>query len=234
MTPEFKTDAKPSRGRPRGRSQQSRDTEQKLFRIALDQFKTRGFKEATLRDIAKEAGVSVGLLYRYFPNKQAILLRLYEDLTLTFVSKTQSLPQETWQVRFGIAMGTCLRVLGAERPLMVALLPTLVSHGEQGVLADATHSSRQRVQAVFRAVVCASRLPPQGETAAQLGDILYLVHLSVILFWCLDRSPNQEATEGLLKVLDSLLPAVGLAMKLPGARKGIHRVHHLLRAAQLN
>ncbi|MBL8300675.1 MAG: TetR/AcrR family transcriptional regulator [Rhodanobacteraceae bacterium] len=36
-------------------------------------FRAKGFHQASMQDIAREAGVSMGLLYRYFENKEAIV-----------------------------------------------------------------------------------------------------------------------------------------------------------------
>ena len=40
----------------------------------------RGYDATTLRDVAERAGVSAGLLYRYFPSKRAVVLALYDEL----------------------------------------------------------------------------------------------------------------------------------------------------------
>jgi len=50
-----------------------------------------GFKNATTNRIAEVAGVSVGSLYQYFPNKQAIVRALIEET----VSKTAAKVRET-------------------------------------------------------------------------------------------------------------------------------------------
>lgn len=36
-------------------------------------FRAKGFHQSSMQDIAREAGVSMGLLYRYFENKEAIV-----------------------------------------------------------------------------------------------------------------------------------------------------------------
>ena len=51
------------------------------MRTAMQLIAARGYEATTLRDIAKEAGVSVGLLYRYFPSKQAVVIALYDELS---------------------------------------------------------------------------------------------------------------------------------------------------------
>ena len=42
-------------------------------RCGPDLFAKRGFHQASIHDIAAEAGISVGLIYRYFENKEAVI-----------------------------------------------------------------------------------------------------------------------------------------------------------------
>ena len=44
-----------------------------ILQAAAQCFVARGFHAASMQDIAEQAGVSMGLLYRYFANKEAII-----------------------------------------------------------------------------------------------------------------------------------------------------------------
>lgn len=48
-------------------------TKQKIFLVSLRLFARRGYGNTTIRDIAQAADVSMGLLFHYFPSKQALL-----------------------------------------------------------------------------------------------------------------------------------------------------------------
>ncbi len=54
----------------------SRRTVETILEAAAQVLETRGYATATTDRIAERAGVSVGTLYQYFPNKDAILLAL--------------------------------------------------------------------------------------------------------------------------------------------------------------
>ena len=69
------------RGRPPGPTAQGAAARDRLYDTAIELIAARGYEATTLRDIAKEAGVSVGLLYRYFPSKQAVVIALYDELS---------------------------------------------------------------------------------------------------------------------------------------------------------
>lgn len=61
-----------------------RDKESVIFGAALKVIKQKGFHKARMSDIAKEAGISYGLVYHYFNNKEdvfdAILNRWWDGL----------------------------------------------------------------------------------------------------------------------------------------------------------
>jgi TetR/AcrR family transcriptional regulator, repressor for uid operon len=51
----------------------SLDRRTQILDAALVCFAKRGFHQASMHDIAAEAGISVGLIYRYFENKEAVI-----------------------------------------------------------------------------------------------------------------------------------------------------------------
>ena len=56
----------------------------RLLQSALAQFDAEGTVGATLEDIRREAGVSVGALYHHFPDKAGLAGALYVELTAEF------------------------------------------------------------------------------------------------------------------------------------------------------
>jgi len=49
------------------------DRRSQILEAALVCFAKRGFHQASMHDISAEAGISVGLIYRYFENKEAVI-----------------------------------------------------------------------------------------------------------------------------------------------------------------
>ncbi len=203
------------RGRPAGPTVQSADTRNRLYATALRLVAERGYAATTLREIAREADVSVGLLYRYFPNKQAVLLALYDDLSTDFAGKATGLPKGRWRDRFVFALRTSLGALAPHRMALQGLTPILVADPADGVFAPGTAFSRHRVQQVFVQAVVDASDAPKAALAAALGRVLYLVHLGVLLWWLLDRSREQRATEALIGLIARMLPSASLALRLP-------------------
>src|SRR5262245_26040012 len=92
------------RGRPAGPTVTGEQTRQRLFEAAVARIAHGGYEAATLRDIAKDAGVSPGLLYRYFPSKRAVVLALYETMSAEYALKAQQMPEGRWRERFLFAL----------------------------------------------------------------------------------------------------------------------------------
>ncbi len=66
--------------RPRKKAVQERSkfTVNAIFEAAVQVFTENGYAGATTDSIAERAGVSIGTLYQYFPNKKAILIGIWE------------------------------------------------------------------------------------------------------------------------------------------------------------
>jgi AcrR family transcriptional regulator len=202
------------RGRPAGGTALGETTRQKLYVTATRLIAERGYEQTTLRDVADAAGVSVGLLYRYFPNKRAVMLALYDELSLDQLARTNTMPGGAWRDRFLFTLETSLSVLQPHRRTLSALIPVMISNEPDGLFGSATAFSRHRVQRVFQDAVVGAKDAPRGELAPALGRLLYLMHLAVILWWLLDRSPNQRATTALIALTKQILPLASLALKI--------------------
>jgi AcrR family transcriptional regulator len=69
-------------------SQTKKDTlntqrQRQIIDAAFDVFSRKGFAEATTHEIAKEAGVAVGTIYKYFQNKRDLLVAVVTDIAIT-------------------------------------------------------------------------------------------------------------------------------------------------------
>ncbi len=54
------------------------DRREQIIDAAMRVFAEKGFTRATNRDVAKEAGITTGLIYYYFENKEAVLKAVLE------------------------------------------------------------------------------------------------------------------------------------------------------------
>jgi AcrR family transcriptional regulator len=222
------------RGRPPGQTAQGAAARNHLYATAIRLIAERGYEQTTLRDIATEAKVSVGLLYRYFPSKQAVITALYDELSADFATHAADMPRGRWRDRFVFTLLTSLEVLQPHRVTLRALIPVLVGDPDDGVFAGRTAFSRQRVQGAFEDAIAGSVDAPPAPLDRALGRLLYLVHLAVLLWWLLDKTPNQRATVALVKLTHHMLPSAALTLRLPPIRGFVMSMDELLRDALLD
>lgn len=219
------------RGRPPGPTAQGLEARRRLYDTAIRLISERGYEATTLRDVAVAAGVSVGLLYRYFPSKRSVVLALYDELSAEYALQAGQMRPGRWRDRFLFALSTSLRVLAPDRRALSALVPVLFGDQQEGLFAPSTAFSRIRVQQVFHDAVTSASDAPKPELAGALGRLLYLVHLAVLLWWLLDKSPGQRATTGLVSLLQRAMPSAALALRLSPVRSIIRTGDALFREA---
>ena len=219
---------KPTRpGRPSGRSEKGHARQALLYETALRLFATQGYEATTLRQIAQEAGVSPGLMYRYFDGKQAVVIRLYTELSTTYAQRVAMAPTP-WSVGVAEALTESLTVLGPHRGVLRALMGVLVSPKEEGLFGSATIDARHRVMAAFERAVLQATDAPTPAVGQPLARLCYLGHLAVILFWLLDRSPEQSATTQLVGGIERNLGRMRWVLRLPGVGSALAAVDRVV------
>lgn len=219
------------RGRPQGQTAQGAAARGRLYATAIRLIAAKGYDATTLRDVAKEAGVSVGLLYRYFPSKQAVVIALYDELSSAYAQQAAVMPAGRWRERFLFALTTSLDVLEPHQQALRALTPVLVGDPEEGIFSAKTAFSRLRVQRIFEEAVTGASDAPKAPMAGALGRLLYLVHLAVLLWWLLDKSVSQRATRALVALMRQLLPSASLGLRVPPVRRFLVSMDALVRDA---
>src|SRR5215471_17097990 len=68
----------------------SEETGRQILTTALDMFRQRGMEAATMREIARAAGVALGAAYYYFPSKEAIVLAYYDRMQAEHLAKVKT------------------------------------------------------------------------------------------------------------------------------------------------
>jgi AcrR family transcriptional regulator len=109
--------------------------QQQILQAAARVFAEKGFAGATVRDVAKEAGVADGSIYRYFKNKQDILVHLPRQFIVPPLEAfeaanlhSDSPPAPEALLRFMVE--NLAHVLAENKELVRALISTLPSMDE--------------------------------------------------------------------------------------------------------
>jgi AcrR family transcriptional regulator len=77
------------------------DRREQILDAAMRAFARKGFTRATNKDIAQEAGITPGLIYHYFENKEAVLKAMIEErspaqLVRALSQEARALPPATF------------------------------------------------------------------------------------------------------------------------------------------
>lgn len=60
----------------------SKERQNEILEIAIEEFSSKGYKSANINIIAKNAGISIGLMYKYFATKEELFLSAYQEAWL--------------------------------------------------------------------------------------------------------------------------------------------------------
>jgi len=90
-------------GRSRPSQARGKERVRMILAASLELFRERGIEQVTTNDIVKRAGVPIGSLYRYYPNKDSIVAALAElyvaDISRVFdgIAKHPMLKYLSWE-----------------------------------------------------------------------------------------------------------------------------------------
>jgi AcrR family transcriptional regulator len=71
------------------------ESKQKIMKAAMDVFSRKGYAKASIREIARTAGISIGGVYLYFRNKEELYRSLISERMLDIGSKTETIAGNT-------------------------------------------------------------------------------------------------------------------------------------------
>ena len=101
----------------------SDQTRTRIFEAALALFRKHGFGDASMREIAKEAGVALGAAYYYFDSKDAIVMAFYEHAQEDLATQLEKALSNAngLKERLGAVISVKLEYFEPNRNLMAAL-----------------------------------------------------------------------------------------------------------------
>jgi AcrR family transcriptional regulator len=191
-------------------------TRARIYAAALALFAERGYEETTMRAIAKEAGASLGLAYRYFKRKDDFVLALYRETIDAFAAACVRVPDGDAASRVAWALEQKLALLAPHRAVFVAVVPATLSpnSGAFALGKDADDVRRRVVAAFARVLGGASDLAGlEEERIERLALLCFVANLAVMFFWLHDASAHQERTHALVALLASAVyQGLGLAL----------------------
>ena len=166
-----------------------------MLEAALALFARDGYDGTTFQRIATDAGVSVGLVCRYFPTKEHLVVAEYDRLATALESWSVEMPVGTIAVRFKAAMEQKLALLQPRRRSVTALAArALDPGGRASILGPTTEVVRSKVAGVFWVAVCGATDAPAPAEGARLARMLYGLHLLLVLLYVQEEDARGPTT----------------------------------------
>lgn len=123
-----------------------KDTQSKILESAKQEFLQKGFLNASLRNIVKNAGVTTGACYRYYDSKEALFSALVEEqanYVLSLYNHTvdtfEKLPGEEQTVQMTDASNACMEKIMDYIYDNYEVFKLLIERSEGTVYADFVH-----------------------------------------------------------------------------------------------
>jgi AcrR family transcriptional regulator len=160
-----------------------------VYRAALAVLRRRGYERATMREIARAAGVSLGAAYHYFPSKDAIVMAYYDESAAAHEAAVRARGGDTFAERLDAIFQAKIDTTVDDRKLLGALFRAV---GEPthplSPFSRRTAAVRARNLALFQALLA----DEPARTRRTLARALWLVELALLLVLLHDGSGGKR------------------------------------------
>lgn len=200
----------------------SEETRQKILDAALRMFRELGFEQATMREIAKQAGVATGLAYYYFPKKEDLVMAFYVQVNAQMRPLVQEAlaANKKLEAKIRALILVKFHYFAPDRKFLGALSGYSADPGHRlSPFSDETKEIREEGMAQFREALAQSEVKVPADLVDALPKVLWMYQMGMVLFWIYDHSKDQRRTTLLmdksLGIVVLLLKAAALPLMRP-------------------
>jgi len=203
------------------KGKKSEETRSRILEAALSVFQERGFAQATMREIAAEAGVAVGAAYYYFDSKDALVMAFYERAQEEMHREAEAALDraKTLEARLRAIISAKFGYFAPNRRLLGALSAHVDPDHPLSPFSVETAQIREQDVRLFERAVAESGVKLPASVAPYLGRLLWMYQMGLILFWVYDKSAGQNRTmllyEKTLKMILVTLRIAGFPLLRP-------------------
>jgi AcrR family transcriptional regulator len=185
-------------------------TRQRILDAAFALFAQDGYEHTSMRAVAARAGCALGLIYRYFPQREDFALELYRAQSLAAELQVATLPAATLAERFRGAMHGKLVIVAPHLDALRALASgSLDRQSPIAVLGERTAPIRETVERTIRVLVEGATDRPAPPHDEQLVRLLFVVQLFVVLAATQDTTPGLTHAHALVDAISDALASIG-------------------------
>lgn len=211
------------------RTAKAEQTRQRILDSALTLFAVKGYERTTMREIAAEAGCSLGLAYRYFAGKEDMILELYRCLAASLDQQVEDLPKTSLADRFLRVMQAQLALMAPYRETLGALFGAALNpRSRVGVFGESTADVRRQSRQVFVMVASGAKDAPRVSQLDDISTLLYGLHMLLLLFWLQNRRQDTRTIDEALSFVRDLLALLLPLFKLPPFSSMLARLARIL------
>ncbi len=206
--------------RTTGRSSKAEQTRATIVDAALQLFEAGGYDATTMRAIADEAGVSLGSAYYYFSGKEELVQAFYDRLQVEHAAAAEAvLTRPGFADRLRGVLETFVDVAEPFHDFGGQFFRNAADpRSPLSPFSSESAPAREASTTLFRRAVEGSDLKIAPALREELPDLLWLLHMGVVLFWVHDDSPGQRRTRTLVAGLVPLVDRSARLTRLPVVR----------------
>ena len=193
-------------------------TRQKILDVSLGLFLKQGYEKATMRNIAKEAGLAPGAAYYHFDTKEHIIFAFYEksyEEHLPIVEEVLATEKE-FKKRLAGAVKAHMQIAEHYHEISKILLTTAINPDHSlSPFSKASKELRDKNIDIFRRVIEGTSSSIPEALKSKLPEILWMFKMGMILYWVYDKSPKQKKTFQLIYQSSILIARLVTLSNLP-------------------
>lgn len=204
-------------------------TKRTILETAMQLFLREGYEAATMREIAKGAGMSPGATYYYFPSKEHIIQHYYEETYREQLAAAQEAltTEKSLERRLAGVVRAQMKAAQPYHPIARVLFKTAAdpTHPISPFSAESKELRDEHIE-LFAELMNHSATSLAGvpkKLRDRLPELLWLYKMGVILYWIHDRSPDQEKTFRLIDISAGLIATLITASKIPGIKTLVNK-----------
>ena len=199
--------------RTAGRTTKAEQTRSGIVDAAMTLFRAGGYDATTMRVIADRAGVSLGSAYYYFSGKEELVQAFYDQIQVEHAAAAeQSLEQPSFADRLRGVMESFIEVAEPFHDFGGQFFRNAADpRSPLSPFSAESAPAREASTSLFRRAVEGSDLKVAPALRDELPELLWLLHMGVVLFWGLDDSRGQRRTRALVA---GVVPVVDRSVRL--------------------
>ncbi|MFI9818542.1 TetR/AcrR family transcriptional regulator [Saccharothrix variisporea] len=208
----------------------SEQTRALIVDTALRLFREHGYDRTTMRAIAKEAGVSVGNAYYYFPSKEHLVQGFYDQMAEAHRRASAAVfdADADFTSRLTAVLLAWLEVSAPYHEFAVQFFKNAIDpNSPLSPFSTESGNARETAIDVHRRLLEGVKVDPQ--LREDLPELLWLFQMGVVLYWVHDKSEGQRGTRTLITRSAPLIGKLLAMSRVPGLRSVTREAVQLFR-----